>query len=129
MLRPLPRHARLRFEFTHIAGPVIIAQRTQSFVGEPNDRRPVVVASATFDEKLGQFRNVGFAFTQRWHFNVDDIEAIEQVLAETAFGHVVGKIAIGGSDDADVDPNGLTAANPFELVLLQKPQQLDLNRW
>jgi hypothetical protein len=42
--------------------------------------------------------------------------------------HFIGQIAIGCGDQARVDLDDLAAADPFEFLFLQYPQQLDLRR-
>ena len=56
----------------------------------------------------------------------DDVEAVEQVLAELAFVHHVAQIDVGRGDDPDVDLDRLDAAKAHELALLDDAQQLGL---
>src|SRR5689334_6334777 len=59
--------------------------------------------------------------------DVDDVEPVEEILAEPAFTNVGVEIPIRRSDDAYVDPDRLDAADPLELLLLQCAQELHLH--
>ncbi|GAC1364260.1 MAG: hypothetical protein NVSMB42_24090 [Herpetosiphon sp.] len=54
--------------------------------------------------------------------NVDNIEAVKKVLAEVATMNLFFKIAVGSSDDSNVDFNRLRSANALEFALLQHTQ-------
>ncbi len=73
---------------------------------------------------LRQFENVGRAVAQRRDLQVDDVEAEQQILAEGAFAHGVGEVAVRGRDDADIDRNRLGAADAVDHAFLDRAQQL-----
>ena len=56
----------------------------------------------------------------------DDVEPVEEILAEPALLHHLPQIDVGRGDDADVDLDRLHAAEPHELALLNDAQQLGL---
>src|SRR6185503_3141233 len=56
----------------------------------------------------------------------EDVQAIEQILAEAAVLYVGDEIAVGRRDDAHIDLDGLLAANRIDLALLNGAQQLYL---
>ena len=56
----------------------------------------------------------------------DDVQAVEEVLAEPALLHHPPQVDVGGGDDADVDLDRLDAAEAHELALLNHAQQLGL---
>ncbi len=60
--------------------------------------------------------------------NLDHVEAIIEVFAKALLAHELLEVLIGRRDDARVDLDGIGAADPFEGFLLQKAQQLDLQR-
>ena len=65
---------------------------------------------------LDEQRDVLLALTQRRNHEVDDIEAIEQILAEQSLSDQVSQMAVGRGDDPDVDatccsPNAPTFCN------------------
>ena len=65
-------------------------------------------------------------FAQGGQAQIDDVEAIEQVLAEGALLDGLGEIAVRGGDDADVDLDRLAAADAVDLAFLDGAQQLGL---
>jgi hypothetical protein len=74
---------------------------------------------------LGDVRD---AFAQRRQEDVEDLQPIEQILAEGAVFHRFDDIAIAGGDDANVGALEPRAAQPLILALLQETEQLDLSR-
>ena len=57
---------------------------------------------------------------------MDDVEPVEQVLAELARLDQLGQVAVGGGDDAHVHLDRVGRADPLDLALLQHAQQLHL---
>src|SRR5690606_34904471 len=55
-----------------------------------------------------------------------DAEPVEEVLPEVAGLDLGREVAVGRSDDADVDTDGRRAADALELLLLENPEQLGL---
>ena len=58
--------------------------------------------------------------------DVEDPEAVEQVLAKVAALDGFAQVAVGGGDDPDVRLQEARPAEPLELALLQHPQELRL---
>ena len=58
----------------------------------------------------------------------DDIQAVEQVFTETAIAHHVFQVQVGGCEDAHVSAAGDRVAHALILFVLDKPQQLGLQR-
>src|SRR5205823_5426771 len=56
----------------------------------------------------------------------DHLQAPEEVLAEPSFLHELRKVAVGGADHAQVEQDRLLSADPLDLVLLQRPEDLRL---
>ena len=77
---------------------------------------------------LHEQRDVLFAIAKRRNLDGDDVQPIEQVLAELTVGDHLREIAVGGGDDADVDFDRVRVADALELALLQRAQQLGLQR-
>ena len=73
-----------------------------------------------------QQRDVRAAVAQRRQRDGDDVDAIVEVLAKASLGDFLGQVAIGGGDQADVDPDRLVAADAAQLALLQDAQKLGL---
>ncbi len=76
------------------------------------------------EEMLDQRRNVRLALAQRRNRQVDDVEAIEQVLAELPLVDEMPQAPVGGGDDPDVDrrPRPL-GADLLQLAGLEEAQQ------
>src|SRR6185503_14016628 len=77
-------------------------------------------------EVLDEQRNVLAALAQRRQMNVDDVEAVVEVLAERALDHQILEILMRGRDHARIDLDRLRAADGPHLLLLKDAQQLDL---
>ena len=78
------------------------------------------------EEVPHQIRDVFGPLAQRRHRDREDVEAIEQVLAEAAGLHVRDQIAVGRRDDAHIDLDGFLAADWIDLAFLDCAQQFDL---
>jgi hypothetical protein len=88
---------------------------------------PLPVSSATRSrEARGQQRHVLAPVAQRRDAHRDHAQPVEQVLAERARRRLGREVAVGGGDDAHVHLDGLRAAHPLELLLLQHAQELGL---
>ncbi|MCY1350908.1 hypothetical protein D9M69_371540 [compost metagenome] len=74
----------------------------------------------------GQRRDVLAAVGQAWDVDADDVQAMEQVLAEFALAHQVFQVLVGGGDDPHVDLHRRVPADPVELAVGQHAQQAGL---
>ena len=54
-------------------------------------------------------------------------QPVVEILAEAPGLDLRLQVAVGGGDEAHVDPGGLDAAHPLELALLERAQQLHLH--
>src|SRR5260370_6274923 len=79
------------------------------------------------NEMPSEGENVFRMLAQRRYFNGEDVEPVQQVLAEQPFIDHSFKIAIGGGDDSNVRMQNLFAAQSHELFLLQESKQLGLH--
>ena len=68
------------------------------------------------------------ALAQRRQVQVDDVEPVVEVLAEAARLDLLLEVAVGRGDDADVDRLGLGVADAEDDPLLQRAQELHLQR-
>ncbi len=73
-----------------------------------------------------QGRNVFLAVAQRRQGDIDDVQAVIQVLAELAFLHQLRQVGVGGGQDAHVHALRLCGSQGRELFFLDHAQQLDL---
>ena len=114
-------------QFPHVAAPRMRQKRQPFGFLQPSGRNGTPLASAYLRAKwrasakmsLGRSRNAGsFRFTH--------IQPIEQVLAEDASLGGVGEVAIGRRDDADIDFDGLAAADAIDFAFLDGAQEFRL---
>jgi len=66
------------------------------------------------------------AFAQGRQLDGDRVEAVEQILAETACGHFVAQHGVGGRHQANVRLDGAGRTHALELARLDQAQQLGL---
>ena len=78
------------------------------------------------EERLRDDEHVVAALAQRRQVDVDDVEAVVEVLAEAARADLLLEDAVGRGDDADVDLLGLAVADAEDDALLQRAQELHL---
>ncbi len=73
-------------------------------------------------KRLCDDEDVVSPLAQRRQVNVDDVQAIVEILAETTRPDLVFEHPIGGGDDADVDLFGFAVADAKDDALLQRAQ-------
>src|SRR5690606_27987206 len=79
-------------------------------------------------EVICEQRDVIVAIAERRQVQRDDVQPVVQVAAERAATDLLVEIAIRRRDDAHVDVDGLRRADGYDLALLQRAQQLHLQR-
>ena len=79
------------------------------------------------EEVVREHEDVAAALAQRRQLDVDDVEAVVEVLAEAALLHLGGEVAVRRGDDAHVDRDGLVAADALERPLLEHAEELHLH--
>jgi hypothetical protein len=78
------------------------------------------------EEALREQRDIVLPLAQGRKLNGNDVQAIEQVLAELPLVHHVPEIDVGRGDDPNIDLDRFHAAEPHEVAFLDDPQQLGL---
>ena len=114
-------------QLARIARPVIRRQHVDRRGGEPADVA-AVLGRIALQEVVGEQQHVGLPLAQRRDEDREDVEAVEQVLAEAALLDRPLEILVGRGNQPDVGLQRLVAAEALELPLLQDAQQLDLRR-
>src|SRR5580765_167877 len=114
-------------ELTNVPGPRVRAERLHRRRRDFRDWR-TIGRDVAAEEVLDQFGNVLAPIAQRRHHDVDDVEAVIEVVAELTLADQFPQIAVGRRDDADVD----VAASPvgthlLQLSCLEKTQQQTLH--
>ena len=98
-----------------------------SSVSSSSDRRPFLLlfgerAQVVVDER----RDLLAPLAQRRQAQADDVEAVEEVLAEASVGDERFEIGVGGGDDADVHLDRLRLAEAVDLARLEEAEQFRL---
>ena len=112
-------------QFADVAGPGVVLQLGDRVGCEALDS-PAGLADELPEEMLGQSRHVVEAFAQRRHANLDDLQAIEQVLAKRPFANGLLQRLIRRGDDAHVDLDLVVAADSLERMPFEHAQELRL---
>src|SRR5690348_8154572 len=71
-------------------------------------------------------RDVTWPLPQRRQRNRNDVETKEEILAERPLMDAAGEVFVRGRDDPHVDANRLSSADSFDLLCLDRSQQLGL---
>ena len=82
--------------------------------------------AAVFQKVLDQAGNVGPAVAQGGQGHRHHVEPVVQILPKTAGLHGLLKVAVGGGQNPDIDPNLTRSSQPLKLALLENAQQFDL---
>src|SRR5262249_30201646 len=78
------------------------------------------------EEMIDENRNLLPPLPQRWDADLDDVQAVVQVLAELMRPHGRLEVAIGRGDEPHVRTDDLLAADARELAVLEHVQELGL---
>src|SRR5262249_15178612 len=113
------------FEFAHIPGPVIVHQDLQRFRAETVNRLFVFFA-VLLSKEVYKGRYVFLTLTERRKLNVDDVEAVVEVFAETPFVDKLLQIDICRGNDPGIDPDCLGGSEPHEFLFLDDSKKLRL---
>src|SRR5438128_619716 len=77
---------------------------------------------------FGQQEHILAAFAQGREAHLDDVEPVEQVLAELVLGNRLDDITVGGCQQPDLNTQFLGAADAGECAVLQEAEELGLER-
>ncbi len=89
-------------------------------------RRLVVFAAELVEKTLDEQGDIFLALAERRQLQRNDVEAVIQVLAETAVANQLHQIFVGGGKDANVDLDRIGAAEAHEFALLNDAKELGL---
>ena len=115
------------FKFTHVAGPGMGLDRGGG-VGQKRHRPAFLLGRDGTHETVCEQRRVTLPRAQRRNLDEDLGEPIVKVFAKLLVCDLVREAPVRGADNAHVDGNFLAATNAFDDALLQKTQQLGLQR-
>src|SRR4051794_11883894 len=77
-------------------------------------------------ELLSQRGDILAMFAQRWHTDTRNVQAKQQVGAKEVLRNQFLQVAMGGGDQADIQPLALLPAQARDDGFIQKAQQLGL---
>ena len=113
-------------QLTDIAGPVEGGEAGQRFRRSADDGFTFLDIEAS-DEAVDQGGDVLLPLAQARRLDGEDVQPVEQILAEAALRHGLGQVAVGGGDDPHIHLHRAFGPDGVDLALLQGAQQLDLD--
>src|SRR5882724_10783531 len=113
------------FEFANVARPGVGDERVHGF-GWNVLHGFIQTTAELLHEVADKKRDVLAAIAKRRNLNRENIQAIEKITAEFAFGDQAAQVRVGGGDHAGIHVNGAGSAEAFEFMLLQNTQQFGL---
>src|SRR5437870_4537065 len=114
-------------ELPDVAGEIVGEKGRE---GLAIDRRnlPPFPRREPFQEMARQSRDVLAPLPQGWQGDLDDPEAVVEILAELLPGDLLGQSGVGRREHAHVDRDPAAPAHALDLTLLEDPQELRLQR-
>ncbi len=114
------------FQFPHVARPAIVSHAFES-IGCESTQSSAGFGVESFQKVDGQFDDIFGAFPQGRNIDFNHAESKIQIAAKLSFRHRFLEITIRGGDHADVDFDGLIAADSFERMALEHAEELGLD--
>src|SRR5436190_2183210 len=115
------------FELPDVPRPIVRLQLPERLAGDVGHVLPELGGEA-LQEVVDQQGDVLPAVAQRRHVDRDDVEPVIEVLPEPLLLDQLLERPVGRRNDADVDLDVLGAAHPAERPLLERAQELRLER-
>src|SRR5208282_4121094 len=112
------------FKLADISRPIIREHDFEGFVAE--NFFLCGGAGGPLHEVRDEQSDILAAFAQSRNAQAENVQAEIEVAPECAFGHGLLQVAVGGSQDADVDGNAARAADRTNLLFLNGTQQFGL---
>src|SRR5574338_531275 len=114
-------------ELADVPGPGILDEQAHRRRRDAADRESQT-AVEPLDEVPDEIGDVLGAFAERRELDAHDVHAVEEIRAESSGGDVLLEIARRRGDHAYVDAAGRVVADATHLTLLQRTQELHLER-
>src|SRR5206468_1353154 len=114
-----------RAQLAHVPPPLVRDAGAQRLAGE-RLRVAREAPGGLLQEVVDQQRDVLAPLGERRNGELDDAQAVVEVLAEAAGAHGALEVLVGGGDEPHVDPDRHVPAHPLELLLLDGAQELRL---
>jgi len=113
-------------QLADIARPAVRHQSVDRCLGRPGEG--FTLRQMAQHQRGGDRAHVEAALSERLQHQRHHIQTPVQVGAEPSFGDLGCEIAVGSRDDADIDRNRLGRADRQNFTLLERTQQLRLQR-
>jgi dipeptidyl aminopeptidase/acylaminoacyl peptidase len=114
-------------ELAHVARPRVRDELARGIRGDAVHRTLRALGDLA-EEFVREHEDVRATLAQRWQRDLDDVEAIVEILTEAPLGDAGLEVAVRGRHDANVDVDLAIAADGPHLALLQHAQELGLER-
>src|SRR5208337_2243598 len=113
------------FKLANIAGPLVTVQEGHGGWRDTIDA--LVHGSGELADKVfNQNRDIALAIAQRRQLDLKNIQAVEEVGAKAAFLDELFEFLVGGGDAAEVNLDGMRAADALDFAFLEDTQQIGL---
>ena len=112
-------------QLADVAGPGLAFEPGEGAAGDP-EQRALVGRGGAGEEVGGEQGDVAPPLGQRRQADGDQVEPVEEVLAEGAGGHGGAQVAVGGGDHPHVEAAGRAGPEDLEGAVLQDAQELHL---
>ncbi len=114
------------FQLADVAGPGMLEKQGLRAARETRDGLAIGIV-VLLQEELHEQWNVFQTLRDGRDADLDGTEAIEEILAETAGEDFGAKVAVGGSDQTDIDLFDFGRADALNFTVLDDAQQLGLH--
>ena len=111
-------------DFPDISGPAVVLNVLQHLIGET--LLQIILLAEVVEKMQTKGNDVLLTLPHRRDGQRDDMDAVVQILTESALAHHFLQILIGGGDQAKIHLLGPGGANPLDALFLQTAQQLAL---
>ncbi len=108
-----------------VSGPFVLLEDRHRIRGDFFHPQPLLLP-VQLEKMPDQQRNILPALAEGRHHDRHDVQPIEEVFPKGAFFDFLQEILVRRGEDADIDLHQLRAADPVELLLLQRTQHLGL---
>ena len=112
-------------KFPHITRPAVICKFLKGMSVKPH-RLPVIFFAIDFQKMRSQNGDIINPVAQGRHINNNSIYSVKEIFPEFSLCYHTGKIAVGCTDQADVNRNGLIGTNPHHLSALKGVKEFGL---
>src|SRR5437867_5420299 len=113
-------------QLAHVAGPVVGHEEIDRLVAHSLDTGPPPHESLLIDEVAHQERDVLAPLAQRREMDVDDLQAVKEILVEGPRPHGGAQVGASRDDEAEAAADRLVVPEPAELAILQDAEELRL---